>query len=103
MRVKSSFCSLGSIGCLLENTTRANLGIECRGGENLSVGKPRARHPLLVIIVGERVDRAAVRADAVFPRVAPARELLLRPLAQINDGKAAAVAQDIVVGDFFRL
>src|SRR5690349_4460930 len=102
MRVKSSFCSFGSIASLLQNPKERSR-VERRRGENIPVGKARARHPLLVIVIGKRVDRATVRADAVFPRIAPAGELLLRALAQVNDGKAGAVAENVVVSDFLRL
>ena len=43
------------------------------------------------------VEHPAVRLDAVDERVAPLLELLLHVLAQVDDGEAAAVAQQVEV------
>src|ERR1043166_7449304 len=99
VRVSSSFCSLGSISI----SPYSGSSIERRRRKYLFIGEPCARHPLLVIVGSERVDRSAVSADAVFPRIAPARKLLLRALAKIDDGKSAAVAENVVVGGLLRL
>ena len=89
------------------NSSSSNVKIGSRveraRGEDVGIGRRLADHALLDVVFDKRVDGRLVGFDAVFPRIAPCGHLLFHSLAQVDDREAAAVAQDIVVGDLLWL